>query len=435
MSDWNYLNNLKPGKSGYKRNNFSRPQLMVFVLVFGLVGFLIFKSFAAPNPSLPGDLNNDNTVNVTDLSVLLSNYGTSNSAADINTDGTVNILDMSILLSHYGQSYSPPPVSSSIYWGALMDGDQTYDVYYGPSGFWQDAPWGNSGNTWDRFDSNAGKHTSLVHWGQPQPWSQTAFYGSTADIAYNRGALNVIDYGQDGTDNLSTMVNGGYDAAIRTWAGNVKTWGKPFFMRPWWEMNGQWYSWGKDAASNPALFVNAWRHYHDVVAAAGATNVTWVWCPNLEFGGSTPYSQIYPGDAYVDWTCLDGYNKNSTSTSFTSLYQQSYNDLLALAPTKPIMIGEIGSLEYSGTKAAWITDALGTQIPKNFPKIKAVMWFDWLINEKGPDGVVGPQAFPIESSPSSQAAFKSAISGNSYYAPASNSIVNLPPLTKVPVPN
>jgi hypothetical protein len=119
MSDWNYLNNLKPGKSGYKRNNFSRPQLMVFALVFGLVGFLIFKSFAAPNPSLPGDLNNDNTVNVTDLSVLLSNYGTSNSAADINTDGTVNILDMSILLSHYGQSYSPPPVSSSIYWGAL----------------------------------------------------------------------------------------------------------------------------------------------------------------------------------------------------------------------------------------------------------------------------------------------------------------------------
>jgi hypothetical protein len=88
------------------RNRFSKPQLLVFVIVFSLIGYLIFKSFAAPNPSLPGDLNNDNTVNVTDMSILLSNYGTANTTADINSDGIVNILDMSILLSHYGQSVS-----------------------------------------------------------------------------------------------------------------------------------------------------------------------------------------------------------------------------------------------------------------------------------------------------------------------------------------
>jgi hypothetical protein len=50
----------------------------------------------------PGDLNNDNQVNILDLSILLSNYATSNSIADINKDGTVNILDLSILLSNYG---------------------------------------------------------------------------------------------------------------------------------------------------------------------------------------------------------------------------------------------------------------------------------------------------------------------------------------------
>jgi hypothetical protein len=52
--------------------------------------------------SKQGDLNNDGAVNILDLSILLSNYATSNAIADINKDGTVNILDLSILLSNYG---------------------------------------------------------------------------------------------------------------------------------------------------------------------------------------------------------------------------------------------------------------------------------------------------------------------------------------------
>jgi chitodextrinase len=50
----------------------------------------------------PGDLNGDNQVNVTDLSILLSNFNTSNAVADINKDGSVNIFDLSILLTHFG---------------------------------------------------------------------------------------------------------------------------------------------------------------------------------------------------------------------------------------------------------------------------------------------------------------------------------------------
>lgn len=53
---------------------------------------------------IPGDLNSDGHVNITDLSTLLSHYGQSvgSSLGDINTDGTCNITDLSILLSHYG---------------------------------------------------------------------------------------------------------------------------------------------------------------------------------------------------------------------------------------------------------------------------------------------------------------------------------------------
>ena len=54
--------------------------------------------------SIPGDLNGDGTVNVTDLSILLSNWGKTGVTAaqgDLNGDGTVNVTDLSILLSNW----------------------------------------------------------------------------------------------------------------------------------------------------------------------------------------------------------------------------------------------------------------------------------------------------------------------------------------------
>src|SRR5581483_8580023 len=88
-------------------SHISRLNLVVFVAVFAAIGtYILIHSFAAPNPNLPGDLNGDNTVNGSDLAVLLSDFGTTNTAADINSDGTVNIIDLSILVSHYGQTYS-----------------------------------------------------------------------------------------------------------------------------------------------------------------------------------------------------------------------------------------------------------------------------------------------------------------------------------------
>src|SRR5260221_12226273 len=87
--------------------SFSKRRLLLFALAFGAVGgYVIYRSFAAPNPNLPGDLNSDNIVNVSDLSILLNAYGTTNTNADINSDGIINILDLSILLNHYGQSIS-----------------------------------------------------------------------------------------------------------------------------------------------------------------------------------------------------------------------------------------------------------------------------------------------------------------------------------------
>ena len=59
----------------------------------------------APPPPCPGDANNDNQVNAADLSVLLSQFGTSvtpGTGADFNNDGLVNSADLSVLLSSFG---------------------------------------------------------------------------------------------------------------------------------------------------------------------------------------------------------------------------------------------------------------------------------------------------------------------------------------------
>ncbi len=62
----------------------------------------------APSPSpsgVPGDVNGDGHVNISDMSILLSHWnatGATLSQGDVSGDGSVNITDMSLLLSHWG---------------------------------------------------------------------------------------------------------------------------------------------------------------------------------------------------------------------------------------------------------------------------------------------------------------------------------------------
>jgi hypothetical protein len=63
---------------------------------------------------LPGDANLGGTVDITDLTIVLTNYGKSGATwrqGDFNGDGVVDIFDLSILLAHYGESIGPPVVS------------------------------------------------------------------------------------------------------------------------------------------------------------------------------------------------------------------------------------------------------------------------------------------------------------------------------------
>ena len=66
----------------------------------------VFESFLL-TPVMPGDANRDGTVDVNDLTIVLSHFGQTGATwtqGDFNGDGTVDVNDLTILLSSFGQT-------------------------------------------------------------------------------------------------------------------------------------------------------------------------------------------------------------------------------------------------------------------------------------------------------------------------------------------
>jgi hypothetical protein len=214
---------------------------------------------------------------------------------------------------------------AAMYWGATIKGD----VYGNPEHTTVEF------GAWDTFESHARKQVTVVNFGQG--W--TVFDTPTFDAVRNRDALALVTMPLSGAT-LADVTAGKEDAKIRAWAQKAKAWGYPFLIRPWWEMNGNWYAWGRDPN-----FVAAWRHFHDVVVAEGATNVTWVWVVNgiWQDPASDP-APYYPGDAYVDWVGMDSYNwglnplQPDRWETPAEVVDPTLDRLEQIAPGKPVCI-------------------------------------------------------------------------------------------------
>jgi beta-mannanase len=202
----------------------------------------------------------------------------------------------------------------------------------------------------------------------------------------NHGSIPMLSWTPEGGSypadhwQLQDIIGGAHDAYIRAFAQGARAWGHPFFLRIMHEMNGSWgYPWQEDENGNQrGQFVQAWRRIVDLLRQEGAHNASLVWCPNIDYPGSPnpTFASLYPGDSYVDWTCLDGYNWAAPWQSFDQVFRWSYEELLRVAPSKPVMVGEFGCNSGSG-KAAWLTDALKHQLPTRFPRVRAAVYFNW----------------------------------------------------------
>jgi beta-mannanase len=217
------------------------------------------------------------------------------------------------------------------------------------------------------------------------------------------------------TDTLKMVADGDFDSLLRDhFAVPIAQWGHPMFIRLNWEFNGNWYPWAVGVNGNTAAdYVAAWRHVVDLFRANGATNVSWVWCANAwasGYGLST-LAQAYPGDAYVDWTALDGYRHVGSGLTFSQIFGRYYDYITTtLAPTKPIMIAETATVEQiTGglSKAQWIADMFNA-IPTRFPKLAALLYFDENYGSEG--------NYSLDSSPAASQAWRDGIAASAFQA-------------------
>ncbi len=178
------------------------------------------------------------------------------------------------------------------------------------------------------------------------------------------------------------IAQGGCDNFLHKAGKNLRLVKKPFYLVFAWEMNNHQNEWSvTHTGSSNQDFILAWRHIHDIFKEEGVSNIIWVFCPNVPDDPIVPYGEIYPGDDYVDWIGLDGYNWGTTQswsswTSFSGVFTSSYNLITSIAPNKPLVLAEVNTTDQGGDKGAWYKDMFLSEIPKNFPQISAVVIFN-----------------------------------------------------------
>ena len=222
-------------------------------------------------------------------------------------------------------------------------------------------------------------------------WNATEEY---ANVAKENGSTLVVTWMANGY-NAQDLVDGKADTYIRDYAKGVKNYGEEIWLRPLHEANGDWYDWGvgkAGAGNTDANVAEAFRHIVNIFREENVTNVKWVWTTNASNAGTgTTLTGNYPGDEYVDYISIDGYNWGkcqswSSWQTFSQVFKKAYNALANI--DKPLFIAEISSSELGGNKAEWITDMF-EHFATDFSRVFAVMWFsqskeanegDWALN-------------------------------------------------------
>jgi hypothetical protein len=213
-------------------------------------------------------------------------------------------------------------------------------------------------------------------------WDYAPFLRRELQAVWIRGAVPMITWEPLSYHGrrypLRAIAQGRYDGYLRRSARAAAAWGRPILLRFAHEMNGDWYPWGRGVYGNTAHRYKAvWRRAVRIFRRADADNVQWVWTPNVD-QGSLPFKGLYPGDRWVDWVGLDGFNwgYGGRALSFAEIFDRSYH-VLARISRRPMIIAETGTNPRG--KAAWISQALNRQVPR-LRRIKALVWFNYPAN-------------------------------------------------------
>lgn len=165
----------------------------------------------------------------------------------------------------------------------------------------------------------------------------------------------------------AAIARGDHDAYVRSFARESARFKGPILLRFAHEMNGSWYPWHHDSRS----YVAAWRRIHGIFRAEGATNVIFVWAPNLPLG----YYQIekwrrdvrayWPGAGYVDWVGTTTIGRKQNTVGY-------YARRVELLRTyrKPVILAE--AFAVYPMRSSWLPEL--REWVRRSPWIRAVVW-------------------------------------------------------------
>ena len=200
---------------------------------------------------------------------------------------------------------------------------------------------------------------------QPMIWWEPVTPSDTSDPTYPRH---------------KNITAGNHDAYIREWARDAKAFGDTLLVRFAHEVNNNYFPWSVNEFDNsPTTFINAWRHVVDIFREEGATNVKWVWSvAKKSCAGCNPYTEVYPGNGYVDIMAFSGYNWGTHDGKIWTSMFDSYDRVtrkLREISSKPIMVAETASNQFGGNKPAWIRDGY-REVYDKLPDIEAIVYLN-----------------------------------------------------------
>ncbi|RZN43901.1 MAG: hypothetical protein EF813_00375 [Methanosarcinales archaeon] len=253
---------------------------------------------------------------------------------------------------------------------SIPDNGTLLGVTYNPAMLEQDMEDLRSFEEW-----SGKKHSIVIVFQGFSPDDQAPIPKTQLDNLWQNGntpLLSIEPWGSGDGDILGVINNGTLDQYFRGYADDLMNWtcedwivddvtgtGKQVFIRFAHEMNlhSGAYPW---CNRSPASYIDAWKRVHNIFEIEGAAPdaIQWVWCvnsvdvPNASAGGYGA-EEYYPGDEYVDWVAIDGYNVGKSVpcanwdnwTAFDGIFKpmlDRFDDHQNISK-KPYAIIEIGS--------------------------------------------------------------------------------------------
>jgi hypothetical protein len=207
------------------------------------------------------------------------------------------------------------------------------------------------------------------------------FYpGQSSETSAKKGIIPIV-YAAVDLSQFTNIPKGKYDDELKQAAEGAVQYGEKyggFFITPMWEMNmSRSYAHQSQQkwCEQPGNFKKVWRHIWQIFEYKGANKYT-TWA--IEYHVDFSLQGYWPGDQYVDWIGLSGFNRKVEEKYYgyrhlDDLFKPSYSYFRRKHQHKPIMLSEFGTT-IAHDQQKWLIKAFETI--KSMPGIKAATYWD-----------------------------------------------------------